>query len=110
MVNKPAKKGNFEKGGQMIDNKTLFQSPAIRLRVIRHALELKQITFAEYLKICPHTLRKWERNGYVLSVSYRERLRFVGINAQWLEYGTGEPFQYDLSTVRQKIIFSINNK
>lgn len=93
----------------MFDNKTIFQKPAVRLRVIRQALEIKQTTFAKYLKICPQTLRKWEQIGFSMKWKYRERLRYVGINSEWLDYGTGDPFQYELSVVREKIIFSVSH-
>ena len=91
----------------MIDKRTIFQTPTVRLRVIRQALDIKQITFAKFMHICTMTLRRWEHYGYYLTPQHRDRLRHVGVNAQWLEYGTGEPFEYDLDTVREKILFTV---
>lgn len=88
----------------------VFDKPTIRLRVIRQALDLTQSTFARFLNICPNTLHRWEYKGFVFTHKQRERFRFVGINAQWLEYGTDNPLYYDLKTVREKIIFSINRE
>lgn len=93
----------------MVDIEKFFTTPSVRLRVIRHVLNFKQVTFAKFLKISPVTLRVWEYDSYTLSQKYRDRLRFVGINSQWLEYGTGEPFQCDINAVREKILFSVNN-
>lgn len=94
----------------MFNNQTIFQFPTVRLRVIRQALDLKQTTFAKFMKVCPNTIRRWEHKGYKFSYDQVERLRFVGINAQWLEYGTDNPLYYDLKEVREKIIFSINRE
>lgn len=93
----------------MVGNGEMFETPCIRLRVLRQVLNLKQVTFAKFLDIAANTLRSWEYEGYSLSVKYRNRLRFVGINSQWLEYGTGELFMYDIDSVREKILFSVNN-
>ena len=94
----------------MQENDMIFKLPTVRLRVIRYALDLKQITFAKFMKIDPSTLHRWEQKGFIFSHQQRERLRFVGINAQWLEYGTDNPLYYDLPVVRDKIIFSINRE
>lgn len=93
----------------MVDTEKFFNTPSVRLRVLRQVLGLKQITLAKYLNISPITLRSWEYEGYSLSQKYRDRLRFVGINAQWLEYGTGDVFDYEVESVREKILFSVNN-
>ena len=89
---------------------TFFNTPTIRLRVIRQALDIKQITFAKFMKISPVTLGRWEHEGFVFKHLQRERLRFVGINAQWLEYGTDNPFDYDIPIVREKILFLIKKE
>lgn len=93
----------------MPDGFTIFETASIRLRVIREVLEIKQVTFAKFLNICQKTLWKWENVDFAFSQKFRERFRYVGINAQWLEYGTGEPFRYDIKTVRNKILFSVKH-
>lgn len=102
------------KGAEMISANnnisTFFNTPTIRLRVIRQALDIKQITFAKFMKISPVTLGRWEHEGFVFKHLQRERLRFVGINAQWLEYGTDNPFDYDIPIVREKILFLIKKE
>jgi DNA-binding XRE family transcriptional regulator len=94
----------------MAEEQSIFESAPIRLRVIRTVLDLKQSTFANFLKVCIHTLWNWENNDFSFSPKIRERFRFVGINAQWLEYGTGQPFRYRIETVRNKILFSIKQR
>ena len=93
----------------MVNESTIFETAPIRLRVIREVLEIKQLTFAKFLNVCVQTLRKWENIDFAFNNKYRERFRYVGINAQWLEYGTGSPFRYDIATVRNKILFSVKH-
>jgi DNA-binding transcriptional regulator YiaG len=94
----------------MVSQNNIFCTPAVRIRVLRIALEIKQISFAYFLKICTNTLRNWEQTGYTLPMKTRDRLKYVGINPQWLEYGIGDPFEYDLDTVREKIMFALKQK
>lgn len=94
----------------MMLDQEIFNTPAMRLKILRQSLEIKQKTFAELLGITSVTLRKYENHGYSLSEKLRDRFRYVGIQAQWLEYGTGEPFDYNLPTVREKIMFALRKK
>ena len=91
----------------MVNQNNIFKTPAVRIKVLRIALEIKQLSFALFLHICANTLRNWERQGYTLPTKTRERLRYVGINPQWLEYGTGDPFEYELPIVKEKILHAL---
>lgn len=94
----------------MVNQHDIFATPGIRLRVIRNALNIKQLTFAQFMKISDITLRRWEHKDYTLQPAIRKRLLYVGINPQWLEYGTGDPFEYELPVVREKIMFALKQK
>lgn len=78
-------------------------SPCKRLKIIRTLLDFKQETFAIFLGISINTLQKWENRGIWLTTKHRDKFRYVGINAQWIDYGTGEP----LSIEKSKVIANI---
>lgn len=80
-------------------------SPCKRLKILRIVLDFKQVTFAGFLGISTTTLQKWENRSLWLTTKHRERFRYVGINAQWIDYGTGEA----LSIEKEKVINNILN-
>lgn len=68
-------------------------------------LNFKQDTFSNFLGISINTLQKWENRGIWLTTKHRDKFRYVGINAQWIDYGTGDP----LSIEKEKVINNIMN-
>lgn len=78
-------------------------SPCKRLKIIRMLLNFKQETFARFLGISINTLQKWENRGIWLTTKHRDKFRYVGINAQWIDYGTGEA----LSIEKERVINNI---
>jgi len=94
----------------MISRKPQFESPMVRLRILREVLDIKQSTFAKFLKIDPATLRKWERKSYSLTLPFRKRFVHVGIDPEWLEYENGDMLLCESSEVRDKILHCIKHK
>lgn len=90
-----------------MDDSTLLSTPSIRLKILRKVLSLKQLTLAELINVSISTIGNWERSEVYLHPSHKERLRYVGINTQWIEYGTGEPFSLDLEKVKHNIFFTL---
>ena len=80
-------------------------SPCKRLKILRIVLDFKQSIFAAFLGVSTTTLQKWENRSLWLTTKHREKFRYVGINAQWIDYGTGEA----LSIEKEKVIRNILN-
>ena len=78
--------------------------PTKRLKILRILLNFKQQVFADFLGININTLQKWENRQIRLTEEYRDRLRYVGINAQWIDYGTGAPLSLDKKVVTKNIL------
>lgn len=89
----------------MEDNLLKNISPCKRLKILRIVLDFKQTTFAAFLGVSTTTLQKWENRSLWLTTKHREKFRYVGINAQWIDYGTGEA----LSIEKMKVINNILN-
>ncbi len=77
-----------------------------RLKILRILLNFKQQVLADFLGININTLQKWENREMRLTDKYRDKLRYVGINAQWIDYGTGDPLSLDKQTVVKNILQS----
>ncbi len=78
--------------------------PYKRLKIVRVLLNFKQLTFAEFMECSIPTLVKWENYDFRMSIEMREKLRHVGINPQWIDYGTGEPFTIDKHLVVKNVL------
>lgn len=78
-------------------------TPCKRLKIVRVLLDFKQETFSQFLGISINTLQKWENRVIWLTTKHRDKFRYVGINAQWIDYGTGEPLLID----KQKVIDNV---
>lgn len=79
-------------------------TPCKRLKILRILLNFKQQAFSDFLGISINTLRKWENRQVWLTTKHRDKFRYVGINAQWIDYGTGAPLSIDKQTVIKNIM------
>ena len=84
-------------------NKCFLTNPCDRIKLIRGVLRLKKTVFCKYMDIAPSTLYLWEHKTLRLSDNQKNKLRYVGINPQWIDYGTGEPFILNQQTVAKNI-------
>lgn len=85
-------------------NKCFLTNPSDRMRLLRTVLKIKKDTFCKYMGIAPSTLYFWEYKTIRLTNKQKERLRYVGINPQWIDYGTGEPLLLNQDVVIKNII------
>lgn len=84
-------------------------TPYKRLRILRILLDFKQQSFADFLGISVVTYQKYENNEFKMSMELKEKFRYVGINAQWIDYGTGDPFSIERELVIKNILRNIKN-